>query len=414
MVAPMAPAARAHSARRAFLWGVAFVAMSTASGCAACRRLAGNDTINLEKSEMKSMSVDIRRQQKTICPREPVQMAIFAEVILDGEKAPKPLETWAGRNPNKNDKLDFADFAFQSAQGTFGPDGYFSPNPDLLLTVGKELEIKTIYRRRPDKFAFTTAYKPDYACIKETGKVGASGESGTSGNAGGEGKSGASGSSSSAGGTGGNGTSGSSGTRGGDGAAGPHYTISATIVKTPFYARVVALAISGDAEDFLLVPEDQPITIHAAGGPGGSGGSGGRGGNGGSGGSGNPGGNGGNGGRGGGGGAGGNGGPGGVVELMYDARFPDLKSQFKINVEGGAPGNGGSPGSGGSGGSGGHGQSPPSKPGQPSVTAASGTSGTSGNAGSGGNTGAGGTPGRATVTTGSVKEKLVRPEITPL
>lgn len=31
-----------------------------------------------EKAEVKSMSVVLRRQQKTICPREPVQMGVFA------------------------------------------------------------------------------------------------------------------------------------------------------------------------------------------------------------------------------------------------------------------------------------------------------------------------------------------------
>jgi len=31
-----------------------------------------------EKAEVKSMSVDLRRQHKTICPREPVQMGVFA------------------------------------------------------------------------------------------------------------------------------------------------------------------------------------------------------------------------------------------------------------------------------------------------------------------------------------------------
>ncbi len=401
-------------ARRLFTWTIAFIAMSSIGGCAACRRLAGNDTVNLEKSEMKSMSVDIRRQQKTICPRQPVQMAIFAEVVLDGEKAAKPVETWQGPNPNKNDKLDFADFAFHSAQGTFGPDGYFTPNPDLLTTAGKELEIKTVYRRRPDKFAFTTAYKPDYACIKESGKSGSPGVGGSSGGSGNAGSSGAGGSSSSAGGAGGTGTAGSPGTRGGDGAAGPHYVIHASIVKTPFYERVVALAISGDAEDFLLVPEDQPLTIHASGGTGGSGGSGGRGGNGGAGGSGNPGGNGGNGGPGGRGGSGGAGGAGGVVDFVYDARFPDLKSQIKMNVEGGAPGSGGSAGGGGSGGSGGSAQSPPYKAGQPAPQVASGTSGSTGNAGAGGSMGSAGPAGRASVTTGTVKDKLVRPEITPL
>src|SRR4029079_17331965 len=116
--------------------------LSTASGCGALRRLAGNDMVNLEKSEVKTMSVDIRRQQKTICPREPVQMAIFASVVLDGDKEPKPLETWKGRKGvKKNDKLDSADFAFHSELGAFDKDGWFAPNPSVLATAGKEFEI---------------------------------------------------------------------------------------------------------------------------------------------------------------------------------------------------------------------------------------------------------------------------------
>src|SRR6476661_6147116 len=110
-----------RSSVQALLAVVTLASLSSVTGCAALRRLAGNDTINLEKAEVKTMSVDIRRQQKTICPRESVQMAIFADVVLDGDKAPKPLETWKGRGSvNKNDKLDFVDFAFQSDQGAFG------------------------------------------------------------------------------------------------------------------------------------------------------------------------------------------------------------------------------------------------------------------------------------------------------
>ena len=102
------------------------------------RRLAGNDTISLEKAEVKSMAVDLRRQNKTICPREAVQMAVFAEVVLEGDKSAKQVETWAGHGDvNKNDKLDFVDFAFHSEQGKFDRDGWFAPNPDLRATVAK-------------------------------------------------------------------------------------------------------------------------------------------------------------------------------------------------------------------------------------------------------------------------------------
>src|SRR5262245_6829754 len=140
-----------HTPRLAFILALASVT-ATSAGCGFFRRLAGNDTVNLEKAEVKSMSVDLRRQNKTICPREPVQMAVFAEVVLDGDKNAKQVETWAGRDGvNKNDKLDFVDFAFHSEQGKFDQSGWFSPNPNLTATAGKEFSIKSVFRRRPDK-----------------------------------------------------------------------------------------------------------------------------------------------------------------------------------------------------------------------------------------------------------------------
>lgn len=392
------------------------IALSATTGCAALRRLAGNDTINLEKAEVKSMSVDVRRTAKTICPREPVQMAVFAEVVLEGDKSAKQVETWAGKDGvNKNDKLDFVDFAFHSEQGTFDKDGWFSPSKDLLSTAGKEFQIKSVFRRRPDKFTFTTSYKPDYTCIKSSGSGGAPGRDGQGGQDGAAGKTGSGGSSRSAGGDGGDGGIGTPGGGGGDGSPGPKLQVYATMVKTPFYERLVALAIDGDAQDFLLVPEGQPITIRANGGAGGVGGHGGRGGSGGTGGSGNPGGRGGRGGGGGPGGNGGNGGPGGSIDLVYDARFVDLKAQIKLDVAGGAAGPGGQGGSAGSAGHGGSGMTPPASSGYSPPSAQSGPSGSDGSSGSQGTAGRSGQAGRASAAPGDVKAKLSgRGEVTLL
>ena len=246
------------------------------AGCGFFRRLAGNDTVSLEKADVKSMAVDVRKQQKTICPREDVQMAIFAEVALEGEKQAKPFETWQGKGSvNKNDKLDFSEFAFNSEQGRVDGDGWFKPNPNVLSTVGKEFSIKTVYKRRPDKFSFTTTYKPDYTCIKGGGKTGTPGTSGNGGSTGRQGQSGQGGSATAGGGPGGDGGNGGPGGNGTTGGQGPRIVVAATLVKTAFYDKLVALKVSGDLDDFLLVPVDQPITISAAGGAGGSGGSGG-------------------------------------------------------------------------------------------------------------------------------------------
>lgn len=393
-----------HPSRLVLAAGI--VAIAT-SGCGFFRRLAGTDTISLEKAEVKSMSVDLRRQNKTICPRESVQMAVFAEVVLEGDKQGKQVETWAGHDgANKNDKLDFTEFAFHSEQGQFDRDGWFSPNPNLLLTAGKEFEIKSVFRRRPDKFTFTTSYKPDYTCIKGAGGGGAPGHDGEAGNPGQAGKEGRTGSSSQAGGPGGDGGVGTPGGQGSDGAPGPHLVAYATLVKTPFYDRLVAIAIEGDDKDFLLVPEGQPVTLHASGGAGGVGGRGGQGGQGGHGGSGNPGGAGGKGGAGGHGGNGGNGGPGGSIELVYDARFPDLKAQIRLDVSGGPAGPGGSGGPGGGVGRGGSGMTPSGSSGQSPPPAPAGPDGSEGSAGAGGTPGRPGPDGRASAKPGNVKDKL--------
>ncbi len=423
-----------HLSSRALLAVTVVVTLGSAPACGFFRRLGGNDTINLEKADVKSMSVDIRRQQKTICPRQSVQMAVFAEILLDGEKGAKPLETWTGHGgeANKNDKLDFAEFAFHSEQGNFDRDGWFAPNPNLLQTASKEFEIKSVFKRRPDKFSFTTTYKPDYTCIKEAGANGPAGQGGSAGNAGAAGQAGNAGTAETAGGAGGDGGAGTSGGPGSAGGAGPHLTVYATIVKTAFYERLVAVAFDGDLKDFLLFPEGQALVLHANGGPGGPGGQGGPGGRGGAGGTGNPGGQGGHGGQGGNGGQGGIGGPGGTIEYLYDTSFPELRSAVRLDVSGGLAGRAGPPGPPGAGGAGGSpGASAPNAAiprgtdkGSPQAASESsamrtssraGTQGTDGAPGAAGTPGQSGPDGRASAAASAVKEKFGgRPEITPL
>lgn len=355
--------------------------VTAASSCGFFRSLVGANTVNLDKADIKSMSVDIRRSQKTICPREPVQMAVFADVVLEGESAPTSFETWQGSGAvNKNGKLDFADFAFHSPQGQFDDSGWFTPNRDLLASAGSEFELTTAYKRRPDKFTFKLSFKPDYQCITGSGIDGDSGSPGANGSTGASGERGPDGSDTVAGGRGTDGSAGSAGGNGSDGAPGPSIQVFVTMVKTPFYDRLVALKLVGAIDDFLLFPTEQKVAISARGGDGGSGGSGGPGGRGGDGGSGNPGGNGGNGGAGGVGGNGGSGGPGGNITLTYDSRFPELAQLVVLDVRGGQPGEAGAPGPGGSGGSGGSGRG-------------NGTLGSSGSSGPTGASGSAGAPG---------------------
>jgi hypothetical protein len=198
-------------------------------GCHFWNRLWGKDSVDLSKADVQSMSVDIRKDRKTICPREQVQMAVFADIVPEGEKDKKSVETWAGRGSvNKNDKMDFVDFAFHSEQGAFDETGWFAPDHNLLSTTDKEFEIKTVFKRRPDKFSFTTKYKPDYQCIKGGGKGGQAGAEG-SGGSGGSGGNGMTPSGSTVqaqsgqrGGDGPGGASGSGGQKGPDGHAQSH------------------------------------------------------------------------------------------------------------------------------------------------------------------------------------------------
>ncbi len=373
-------------------------ALPLLTGCGFMKSLVGKNSVDLEGAEVKTMAVDIRKEQKTICPREKVQMGVFADVVLKGDKDAKKLETYVGgADANKNDKMEFADFAFHSDEGAFDEFGFFSPNKDVLATAGKEIQIKTVYRRRPDKFSFDSKFKPDYDCIKMAGALGSAGPAGQGGESGAQGSAGSFGGSDRAGTRGGDGGSGSPGTSGGDGGAGPHIVAYATMVKTPFYDKLVAVKIEGDVNDFVLVPVDHPFALEASGGAGGPGGSGGSGGSGGAGGSGAIGGDGGNGGVGGQGGNGGRGGPGGTIEVIVDAKYPELARAFQLDVSGGAAGAPGEAGAAGRGGNGGGGAGE-----QPQA----GRDGTAGGHGAAGAPGQRGPDGRAAIHAGPVGNKF--------
>jgi hypothetical protein len=370
---------------------------STAAGCAVLRSLAGRNTVDLEGADFRSMGVDIRKQQKTICPRERVQMAIFADVVLRGEQQPEKLETWqGGPDANRNGKMEFDAFAFHSPQGSFDELGWFTPNPDLIATANHEFELRTVYRQRPDKFSFDTSYKPDYRCITSGGGAGVDGSGGGAGPAGTPGESGAFGSSQSAGGNGGDGRSGGSGGDGAPGGVGANVEAYATYVKTAFYDKLIAIRIDGGMRDLLLVHPEPGFVLEARGGVGGPGGSGGRGGDGGRGGSGNPAGSGGRGAQGGNGGNGGSGGPGGSIRLVADDRFPELAGLIKLDASGGPGGAPGQPGQGGTRGAGGSGMN----------GAPNGSDGTPGQPGQAGTAGSSGPSGSTSSTLGAVAERF--------
>lgn len=391
----LAPAATtSRFARLALPLLVMTSSLGVMTGCAVLKTLIGRNTINLDGAEVQSMSADIRRAQKTICPRARVQMAVSLDVMLKGEQNVSFAETWeGGADSSRNGKLDFSEFAFHSELGSFDGDGWFTPNPDMRASAGQEFQITTVYRRRPDQFTLETSYKPDYGCITSTGKPGAAGEPGSSGASGQDGRSGETGGRETAGGDGADAGSGGDGSDGNDGNDGPRFQAFVTFVATPYYEKLLAVRITGDEADLVLAPPDKTLTIVASGGSGGDGGDGGRGGRGGSGGSGSQGGKGGKGGQGGKGGSGGKGGKGGEVSVMLDARFPELRSLIAVNVSGGLGGRAGSGGGAGDGGSGGSSMAPNSS---------SGSRGSSGVAGRAGREGSSGVEGKVSFSEGSV------------
>lgn len=345
----------------------------------------GACAVNMDNWKLTKMDPSLRQEGEAICPRSKVQIKVYAEV--EHKKKPgktKALETWEGEAKTlsfgKIGKIDFKEFVFSSDQGSIDDNGFFTPNPDVLVSAASGFAITTAYKADA-AFYKTREYRPEYSCILDAGSSGVAGPGGDSGSSGTAGASGSSGASDKAGGQGSNGTAGGQGSNGGDGQPGPNLQVYATFVKTPFHEKLALVKISGDTEDTVLIHPDKTFTVHASGGPGGGGGSGGSGGPGGRGGSGNPGGNGGNGGAGGNGGVGGNGGPGGTITFTYDPKFPELANLVVLDVAGGPGGSAGSAGSAGTKGSGGSATGEGAKGGGDGAAGAPGAQGQGGSSG---------------------------------
>ncbi|MBC8068778.1 MAG: hypothetical protein IAG13_10635, partial [Deltaproteobacteria bacterium] len=311
---------------------------------------AKKNTVDMDRWQVKKISLGLR-EQDAICPRAPVQIAVFADADHKKRKdKSKKLETWKGdaAGANRIGKMGFEEFEFTLSGGELDPKtGVFVPNPDLLATAVSGFSIAAKYKRDAKVETTKVDYAPSYACITWAGSAGMSGPTGEMGPSGNSGAAGQGGDSSKAGGDGGSGTGGGLAGNGGDGGPGPNIVAYATIVKTPHHDHLVLLQVTGDVTDTLLFDPKQPIVLSAKGGSGGSGGTGGAGGAGGSGGSGYVGGRGGNGGPGGQGGNGANGGAGGSIRLVYDAAYPELATVIALDASGGSAGSAGSPGPGG-------------------------------------------------------------------
>lgn len=320
-------------------------------------------------------------KQPGLCPGQPGKLFVTATV------------QWPGGHPvmrslgSDVDSLDPAAFSVTGPLIRGDSKASLFPDPNLTNSIETGFEATVVYTPEP-RFTFHETWKPEYSCfhgVAENGGGGGQGSSGGYGESGSQGR---------------NGGPGGHGERGGNGTNGGVIKARVTLVSTKFYDKLIAVSVNGG---FFLVPVENGVTFAAVGGPGGRGGSGGSGGRGGD----QPTksveetddngnkttvtvGNGsvGNGGNGGNGGYGGDGGNGGVVEVIYDAAFPELERLISVDVDGGTGGEGGD---GGTPGEGGH--SSATRGAQQGVPGGSGQSGGPGRPGQ---------PGRAVVTAGAV------------
>lgn len=237
-----------------------------------------------------------------------------------------------------------AAFEIKGPLVTGDEEAHLHPHPDVLKSIEDGFVLDVTYKPEP-KFSFHQMFPPEYSCFTGSSVAGAEGAMGQGGNGGVSGSTGESGSPAGNGGP---------GARGGNGG---RLEVFVTVVSTKFYPKLYAV-IANDT--FYLAPAGRRILFAAPGGPGGQGGGGGEGGHGGDQdvdsvergkttvlvGKGPAG----HGAAGGSGGDGGDGGAGGVVEVTYDAAFPELRQFIEVNVDGGAAGAGGPGGPGGQGG----------------------------------------------------------------
>lgn len=312
------------------LVSLAALALAGVSGCGFFGALTGGDqaaaafTVNMDKYAVKSIDLAFEGAGDRWCPGQSGAFKVMAAATQKKKGTDVKLETASESTTAKDarGKMDLTEFAM-AARGGRVDKGVFIADGDPFATL-MGFDIKATYRGDTSKET-QTHFDPTYTCIRGVGSSGAYGPEGEWG-VDGEADGGAAG----------------QGGDGGMGGAGPRLVAYATVVRTPKYARVGLIRVTGDVEQLTLFDLDTGITVSARGGDGGAGGGGGAGGSGadpqGAGGPGGPGGN------------GGPGGPGGEIALVVDARHPDLLQVIGLDVSGGLPGPGGDGGPGGAGG----------------------------------------------------------------
>jgi hypothetical protein len=321
---------------RAVLVGVALAVTTCSMAC-----VNGTAPIDLYRADTKVLRVALKNPRSAICPGEPVPLDIELDALVDGDMIHL-----------KQRRFDLDDRIFEprqlhlsSAQGFFGENGSFYPNPDVTASAQTGF---VFFVRAPHGPAFSVRFPPSYECtamIGAAGRYGAPGKDGEDAIAADRNADVVRGEDPDAA------AWGHTAQDGGQGGEGPRFAVYVTWVRTPDYTKLLAARSFGDVQRLTLVAPGTPLTVRARGGQGGTGGRGGQGGRGlmmgtsangraiyGAG------------ARGGTGGTGGMGGSGGDVDVYIDDRFDDLERMVVADVEGGPGGPGGQPGRGGDGG----------------------------------------------------------------
>jgi hypothetical protein len=294
--------------------------------------------VDLRAAQVVSVQVAAESAHQTVCPGEAVPLDVDMMAWLPGKSELTPVHV---RREDLDDwVVDPRAFHMSSAQGKVDREGVFHADRDARTSAETGFLVDV---RLPNGPLFGVRFRPMYDCVHSIGVAGAAGREGLPGDYG-------------LAGYGIDGGVGQAGGEGGPGATGPNETVYVTLVRTPFYPRLLAALSEGEHEELVLVPADRSLLVLARGGDGGPGGEGGEGGHafatidtqhrssrrqrgkpplqfqaqqp----------------GDGGEGGRGGAGGPGGRLVVHIDSRFPELAERLHIDVRGGSGGRGGWPG----------------------------------------------------------------------
>ncbi|MBC8067275.1 MAG: hypothetical protein IAG13_02990, partial [Deltaproteobacteria bacterium] len=157
-------------------------------------------TVRMDRWDVQSIAVALRSERAGICPRESVQLAVFAEADHRKRDKHKRLETWAGQRGGGLGHMGFEEFSYTLTGGELDPrTGWFTPNPDMLATAATGFGFEVRYKREPDVAPASKRVAPIYDCVSWLGASGPAGAGGSYGAAGAVGNDGTSGSESSAG-----------------------------------------------------------------------------------------------------------------------------------------------------------------------------------------------------------------------